>query len=481
MEKIIKHSQIWVFAIIMTVTSCTGILDKEPIGILDASSFFKTEKDALQAINAAYQPLMFNNANKNFYWAFGVLASDEAVVGGDGSRPGLTEIDFMTHTPRTEELNDFWKLQYKGINQCNTVLDRVPAIEMDAALKERILGEAHFLRAFYYFQLTQVFGDVPLYTQVTAPQDLKIAKSPVSEIFKVIFEDCDYAAVYLPISYGASQEGRATRGAALALAAKTALYAKDYNTVLTYISKVKDLGIYFLMPDYQDNFRKNTQNNVESVWEIQHTNLELGVGNSLNQYWASKKIPNGYGFCEVTPEYVAQFENGDPRRKFTVASNNEDYFGYIYKNSYSSTKFSPRKYLQADSTTTQKADGDINVTNIRYAEVLLWEAEALAELGRLSEALEPLEQVRARARQQANDPSITLPKVESNNKLEVIDAIRHERSVELGFEMHRFFDLVRWGIAENHIVGFQKNKNEVFPLPQVELDLNPKLSQNVNY
>jgi hypothetical protein len=137
--------------------------------------------------------------------------------------------------------------------------------------------------------------------------------------------------------------------------------------------------------------------------------------------------------------------------------------------------------LQADSTTTQKADGDINVTNIRYAEVLLWEAEALAELGRLSEALEPLEQVRARARQQANDPSITLPKVESNNKLEVIDAIRHERSVELGFEMHRFFDLVRWGIAESHIVGFQKNKNEVFPLPQVELDLNPKLSQNVNY
>lgn len=469
------------FGAVLTLFSCTGILDKEPIGILDAGSFFKTPNDAIQAVNAAYEPLMFNNSNNNFYWGFGVLTSDEAVTGGDGSRPGLTEMDFFTYTSRTSELNDFWKLQYKGITQCNTVLDKVPGIEMDATLKDRILGEAKFLRAFYYFQLTQVFGDVQLLTKITPPAELKTAKTAKSEIYKVMLADCEQAALQLPATYAANEAGRATKGAALALAAKINLYAKNYNEVLNYVNRVKELGIYNLMPDYEDNFRENTQNNAESVWEIQHTNLELGVGNSINQWWASRKIPNGYGFCEVTPEYVAEFETGDPRRKFTVASNNEEYFGYIYKNSYSSTKFSPRKYLQIDSTATQKADGDINVTNIRYAEVLLWEAEALAELGRAAEAQAPLELVRARARAQSADPANTLPPVTTTDPAEMIAAVRHERNVELGFEMHRFFDLVRWGIAKEKLPDFQVGKHEVFPLPQVELDLNPKLVQNAGY
>ena len=469
------------FGAILTLFSCTGILDKEPIGILDAGSFFKTENDAIQAINAAYEPLMFNNSNNNFYWGFGELTSDEAVTGGNGSRAGLIELDFFTYNSRTAEFNDFWKLQYKGITQCNTVLDKVPAIDMNEALKDRILGEARFLRAFYYFQLTQVFGDVQLLTKITPPAELKTAKTAKSEIYKVILADCDQAALALPAAYAASEAGRATKGAALALAAKINLYAKNYNEVINYVNKVKELGVYSLMPDYEDNFRENTQNNAESVWEIQHTNLELGVGNSINQWWMSTKITGGYGIAEVTPEYVAEFEAGDPRRKFTVASNNEEYFGKIYKNSFSSTKFSPRKYLQIDSTTTQIADGDINVTNIRYAEVLLWEAEALAELGRVSEAQAPLELVRARARAQAVDPATALPPVTTNDKTEMINAVRHERSVELGFEMHRFFDLVRWGIAKQKLPDFQEGKHEVFPIPQVELDLNPQLTQNPNY
>jgi len=469
------------FGGLLTLFSCTGILDKEPIGILDAGSFFKTQNDAIQAVNAAYEPLMFNSSNNNFYWGFGVLTSDEAVTGGNGSRAGLIELDFFTYTSRTTEFNDFWKLQYKGITQCNTVLDKVPAIEMDATLKDRILGEAYFLRAFYYFQLTQVFGDVQLLTRITPPAELKVAKTSKAEIYKVMLADCEKAALSLPATYAANEQGRATKGAALALAAKINLYAKNYNEVLNYVNRVKELGIYSLMPDYEDNFRENTQNNAESVWEIQHTNLELGVGNSINQWWFSDKVTGGYGIAEVTPEYVAEFEVGDPRRKFTVASNNEEYFGKIYKNSFSSTKFSPRKYLQIDSTATQIADGDINVTNIRYAEVLLWEAEALAELGRVSEAQAPLELVRARARAQAADPATALPMVTTTDMNEMIQAVRHERSVELGFEMHRFFDLVRWGIAKDKLADFQVGKHEVFPLPQVELDLNPQLEQNPNY
>ena len=473
-------SSFYIILLLLALTSCQDILDKEPLGILDAGSFFQTSNDAVQALNAAYGPLLFNSENKNFYWGFAELPSDEAVVGGDGSRPGLTELDFFTYTPRTEELNDFWKLNYQGITQCNVVIEKVPAISMDEGLKSRVIGEATFLRAYYYFLLTQVFGDVPLLIRITPPDELKVPAAPKAEVYRQIITDCDFAASVLPAQYAATDVGRATRGAAFALAAKAHLYQKNWSQVLEYVTKVKALNVYALMPDYEDNFRENTQNNSESVWEIQHTNLELGVGNSLNQLWASKKVIDGYGFAEVTQAYFDAFEASDPRRRFTIASNNEPYFGVIYKNSFSSTKHSPRKYLQ-DSTASQKADGDINYTAIRYAEVLLWEAESLAELGRVGEAEAPLEQVRARARAQAADPVTALPPVTGLDQTATIQAVRHERQVELGFEMHRFFDLVRWGLAAQLLPDFQTGKHEVFPLPQIELGLNPQLRQNPGY
>ena len=475
-----KISIHYIFPVLLLATaSCTGILDKEPIATLDAGSYFQTEDDAIQAVNAAYRPLLFNNDNGNFYWAFAELTSGEALTGGDGSRPGLTELGAFTYTPRTEEFNNFWKVQYTGITQCNLVLDHLPAITMDETKRRQITGEALFLRAYYYFLLVQVFGDVPLFTKVAPPDELKVPRTPKSVVFAQIEADCERAAGLLPVQYPADEVGRATQGAAYALAAKAFLYEKNWEKCLECIAKVKGLGHYALMADYEDNFRKTTQNNAESVWEIQHANLELGVGNFLNQWWASKKF-EGYGFAEVTQGFVDAFEAGDPRRKFTVAMNNEDYFGLVYKNSFSSTKFSPRKYLQPKDEVTQKADGDINYTAIRYAEVLLWEAEALTELGRVLEAQVPLEQVRARARAQAADPATALPPVTTTDQATMREAVRHERQVELGFEMHRFFDLVRWG-ATATLPGFQAGKNELFPLPQTEIDLNPSLVQNPNY
>jgi len=475
-----KHTlKIIFFVSIFQLIACEGILDKEPIAILDAGSFFQNEADAVQAVNAAYSPLLFNNGNNNFYWAFAEVTGDAAIPGGDGSRPGIVEMESFTYTPRTEELNDFWKLQYKGVTQCNLVLDNLEKISFNELTKNRIMGEALFLRSYYYFLLTQVFGDVPMYLKVTPPDQLKIAKSTKDVIYAQILKDCEKAATLLPINHTADNIGRATKGAALALAAKTSLYQKDYIKVITYVSEIKALNVYKLISDYRQNFQKLTQNNSESVWEIQHTNLELGVGNFLNQWWASRKFL-GYGFAEVTPSYVQSFETNDPRLKFTVAMNNDPYFGLIYKNSFSSTTFSPRKFLQADAELTQKADGDINYPAIRFAEVLLWEAEAYTELGRMQEALVPLEIVRARARAQSTNPA-ALPAIVSTDQNVVRQAVRNERKVELGFELHRFFDLVRWGIAGDLLPGFQKGKHEVFPLPQTEIDLNPSLIQNAGY
>jgi hypothetical protein len=320
---------------------------------------------------------------------------------------------------------------------------------------------------------------VPMLLTITPPDELKVPKTPKSVIYNQIIMDCDQAAAWLPAEHSGANVGRATKGAALALAAKTLMYENNWEQALAYIGQVKDLGVYALVNDYQDNFTKGTQNNSESVWEIQHANLELGVGNFLNQWWKSKKV-DGYGYCEVRPEFVAAFEEGDPRLGFTVAQNNDDYFGFVFKPSFSYTRYGIKKYLQ-DTTVSQPSDGDINYTAIRYAEVLLWEAEALTELGQVQAAQAPLEEVRARARAQADDPDNTLPPVLTTDQEEMRMAIRHERQVELGFEMHRFFDLVRWGIADDLLEGFQAGKHEVFPLPQTEIDLNPSLIQNPGY
>jgi hypothetical protein len=468
------------FLPLLLLCACEGILDKEPIATLDAGSFFQTEADAVQALNAAYQPLLLSSDNNNYYWAMAVITSDEAITGGDGSRPGITEMEAFTYTPRTEEFNSFWKLQYTGITQCNLVLDNLPSIDLPDSRRNEIMGQALFLRAYYYFLLVQVFGDVPLYTNITPPEELKKPRTPKAEVYAQVIDDCTRAADMLPEGYPASETGRATKGAAWGLAAKTSVYQQNWDKALAYIGNLKALNRYALMPDYEDNFRKNTQNNAESVWEIQHANLQLGVGNFLNQWWASKKF-EGYGFAEVTEAFVLSFEMDDPRRRFTVAMNNEDYFGLVYKNSFSATRYSVRKYLQAKDEVTQKADGDINYTAIRYAEVLLWEAEALTELGRTAEALVPLEEVRARARAQATNPATALPAITTTDQQALREAVRHERQVELGFEMHRFFDLVRWGIAAQVLPGFQTGKHEVFPIPQTELDLNGALRQNDNY
>ncbi len=460
--------------------SCQGILEKDPIATLDAGSFFQNEEDAVQALNAAYRPLLFNNENNNFYWAFATIPSDESVTGGDGSRPGLVELDAFTYTPRTEEFNTFWKLQYTGIMQCNLVLDNLPKVEMNETRRNQISAEALFLRSYYYFLLVQVFGDVPLFTAITPPEQHKIPKTPKADILARIETDCERAAESLPTQRIPSEVGRPTRGSALALAAKASLYGQKWQKVLDYVGRIKALNAYRLMANYEDNFKKETQNNAESIWEIQHTNLELGVGNFLNQWLMSRKL-QGYGFAEVTPGFVAGFEPGDPRRRFTVASRDEPYFGSVFKNSFSSTTFSPRKYLQDIKAVTQPADGDINYPAIRFAEVLLWEAEALNELGRVADAQVPLEQVRARARAQSAAPANTLPRVTTTNQETMRQAIRRERQVELGFEFHRFFDLVRWGIAPSTLQGFQAGKHEVFPLPQTEIDLNPALVQNKGY
>src|SRR5688572_9823492 len=171
-----------IIASVLSIIGCDQLLDRDPLGRLDADAFFKTADDAIQAVNAAYQPLLINNSNNNFYWVFGTVASDEAVAGGDASRPGIIQIDNFDHSPATQELNDFWKLNYKGIIQANTVVAKTPLIEANETLKNRIIGEGLFLRAWYHFVLTQVFGDIPLIIEIQAPDEVLVARTPKATV-----------------------------------------------------------------------------------------------------------------------------------------------------------------------------------------------------------------------------------------------------------------------------------------------------------
>ena len=190
--------------LIFSIISCSDVLDKDPLGILDAGSFFKTADDAEQALNAAYRPLLFANENNNFLWVFSIVSSEIAIAGGDGSRAGIVEVDFLEHTPRTPELNDYWKLIYGGIIQCNTVITRTPAIDADDEIKNRIIGEALFLRAYYHFSLTQVFGPVPLIIKVQTPDEVLVPRDPLENIYAQIIKDCEDASQMLPTSFSGS-------------------------------------------------------------------------------------------------------------------------------------------------------------------------------------------------------------------------------------------------------------------------------------
>jgi hypothetical protein len=247
------------------------------------------------------------------------------------------------------------------------------------------------------------------------------------------------------------------------------------------------------------------ENNEESIFEIQHLSGQSPVmGSRLNQ-WLAPRIDNGYGFDEPTQSFVDAFETAtvdsifDPRLDYTLAREGKMWFDDVaYNPKWSSTGFNQKKYLQplSEISKSYKGDADLNFSVIRFAEVLLIQAEALCELDRSSEALVPLNRVRKRARESylfdenlegsGSIPEGLLPDITLTEKGALRDAIRHERRVELGFECLRYFDLIRYGEdyatkALEDKPNFDFNTHRAFPIPQSEMETNLSLEQNDGY
>ena len=302
----------------------------------------------------------------------------------------------------------------------------------------------------------------------------------------------------MPDSYSGADVGRATNGAATALLAKAYLFQGKWSEAATTAGEVVSSLRYSLMPLYSDNFNVNFENNSESVFEIQHlTGQDPFTGNNLNQ-WFAPSIDGGYFFNAPTQDFVGEFEQTsagvyDPRLDYTVGRDSMPWFnGETFSASWSPTGYLTRKHQQpfSEIPISLKGDGSLNYVAIRYADVLLWYAEALNESGATAEALVPLNEVRKRARESyLYDPSLPgypnipeglLPDITSTNQSDVRNAIRHERRVELGFEFHRYFDLIRYGDAYatealSDKSNFNYQVNKTFPIPQSERDTNHAL------
>jgi len=483
---------------VFVAMSCHDFLNETLEGTYSDATFYRTTAHAEIAITGVYNAASFNSTY-NALWVFGDVVSDDAIKGGN---PGdVADVQFLEqfdYNRSNEYLARIWRQYYEGINRANFLLHYIDRIDMNADRKAEIIGEAKFLRAWFHFNLVNIFGEIPLRIQPALnPNDSPLAASTVDVVYAQIEKDLTEAITGLKVK--PTNLGAASQGSAYGLLAKARLFQENWQGALDAITSLEGLAIYSLQTVYRNNFMDSTQNNSESIFEIQHLKgQQPGLGSFLNQYF-SPASENGYYFNQPTQDFVDEFEVTagdvvDPRLDYSVGREGMPWVnGELFDPSWSSTGYLSRKHVQPlrEVPKGTKGDAGLNYVYMRYAEVLLMKAEALNELNRPAEALDPLNAVRKRARESylydtgiagfGTIPTDLLPDINVSGQAAVRDAIRHERRVELGLEFHRYFDLLRYGktAAEDALAdeGFSYETDRYFLIPQAELDTNPLINQ----
>jgi len=474
------------------------------IPIITVDNYYKDDAAAIAAVNATYTPLsaIYNGAA----WHLGDIMSDDADLGGGGGGDGLetAELDNFSVTSFNPVINTMWAQCYYGVLRSNLVVERVPAVPgISDALKNKCVGEGKFLRALYYYHLVRVFGDVPLYTKViTAEESSSIARSPKADVYTQIIADLKDAETLLPGTYNLlADKGRATAGAAKGLLASVYLWLGDKTNAASKAKEVIDNRTvygYELWTEYGDNFKLENENGKESLFEVQYRSgggqwSDFGAGHKLNTFFAPRAQDivqsSGYGWNVPTKDFADQYEKTgaaystiiDKRSKPSIWIPGDVFGSYTQPAQLvgSPNGFNVKKYF----VPVANAQGDnggwtcaLNIPIMRYSEVLLIYAEAAgAAMGK------PFaDQVRARAGLAALPNGL--------NESQYLEAVYKERRLEFGFEMHRWFDLLRHpdptyfltvmrAAGKNNIQA----KHRYMPLPQGERDKNSSLTQNEGY
>ena len=485
--------------------SCNSFIDElEPIA-QDSDNYFNAKEDYDKALIGAYDMLQSTYLNTLSI----VAASDDIVLGGDPGtfdQPTLQRVDKMTHTPEdNNQLRDIWGFMYAAMGRANYILEFKDKTDFDG--KDEVIAQAYFLRAYFTFELAKFFGDVPLSVEerngVLRIKDKRIRIGEQYDVSRVGSIDKAYALIEedlkeaillgLPQFTAASAEKyKITKTAAQALLGKVYLYHGKLSAASTELNAVINSGFYSLAP-LETLFQKSGENGAGSVFEVQYTSVEgagwscipCSEGNYLPQNNAPRDYTGpvykfGWGFSLPTQQLYDAYSNGDQRRDITILEPKLT----EYSPSRENTGYFSKKYLPTQENEDTRAGSDpLNYDNnyraIRYGDVLLMAAEADAQSGGAS-AKAHLNKVRLRA---FGDNSHDYP---YNGESDIIVAIANERRLELAGEGHRFFDLVRTGTAKiafdsynatrpnpttKTAINFTVNKNEVFPIPLVELQL----------
>lgn len=456
----------------------------------NSEDYFNSEQEYQDALIGAYDLLQATYVNV----MLGEIASDNTLCGGESAIdvPGFQEIDDMIHTPINSNLRDIWGWMYSGLNRANYIMEFQDKTDFPG--KEGVLAQARFLRAYYSFELVKWFGDIPYIVdaRIQFGDQFDIDRTPKAEVYAQIEADLIYAAANLP--YVQSEVGRITKGAAQALLGKAYLYQDKFAEAATVLEDLINNGPHDLLTDYSTMFENDNENNIESVFEVQYSDLEgagfgclqcsegnVAVGFNGIRNYTGPVFESGFSFNVPTQEVVDEFEAGDMRLETAILDIDAwaAETGATFSTGYEHTGYFNRKYIarQGDLNT-----GDANLTNpnnyrsIRFADVLLMAAEALNRGGiDDGRALMYLNRVRERAFGNSDN------NVDATGAA-LTTAIYHERRVELVGEGHRFFDLVRTGRAATEIDGFQAGKHEVFPIPQIEIQLaGNRWEQNPGY
>jgi len=486
MKKNILNGNILALIMLFTVSCSDKYLNFEPEGKLPEEGFFITEVHAEQAVNAIYAHMRTWGQVAFPLIALQEMSSDNALKGsavGDASY--LNDFVYFKVLPTNKEVSEYWSFRYKGVKLSTEVIDNIDKTSTEETKKIRLTAEAKFLRAYFYFDLVRAFGDIPL---VISSKDAVVQSSiraPKAEVFAQIKKDLTEAIQGLPKVYDPINVGRVTKGAAQTLLAKVYVYEKDWSKAVSLTNEVITSGVYALMPDFWKMFRIESDNCAEFVFEIV-TPYDPGDWSLTNCQYAdvqSVRGEIGWGFNAPTDNLASAFDAaGDSIRKnatiiyYGKTTPDGDTIKGIGINEMEGVDI-PRYNGKVYSTIKERNDlgqwsnWGQNIRVIRYAEVLLLNAEAKLKSGDLGGAAAALNTVRTRV----GLPAIVSPTVEQ---------IWNERRLELAMENDRFFDLVRTGLAPSvlSLRGFVTGRNEVFPIPQDIIDMtNGTITQNQGY
>ena len=486
-------------------------------------SYWQSGTDALAGVNAVYSTLIEDGTFMRMTPALSDSRGDD--VHSNSPWPVLGNMGrFSLGTGDPGGYGWAFSDYYEGVNRANQVLANVPAINMEDGLKNRILGQAYFLRGLYYFYLVDFFGSVALpVSPAQNPSQFFVKQSTPAEGWAQIISDFKQAESLLPVSYTSvtgidnGSIGRATKGAAMSYLGKAYLFNQKFDSAAIQFKAVIDLNAYSLVPNYADNFQEATRNNSESIFEVQFSRNVGGTDPS----WGGEPQPGwgktegravtygarGFGFTDVQPTLssLAEFQiektvsgQDDPRLDATLYHNKPGLklYGKLFSEVYANSPNDLKDVFTAKYENGGGAFPDefsilwrsaINQRLMRYADVLLMYAECLNELGQTAQAYPYIQQVRSRVG--LADLATIKPNM---TQQQMRDQLAHERYLEFSFEGKRFDDIRRWGWLQNpaklanlkvrdpEFNNFVPGR-ELYPIPQSEIDNNPGFKQNLSY